>query len=86
MNVVTYRQGGCIYLCEFRNDNDKISQILNDSSRNQELDAAWDRMCRDDIYDVSFLDEDVDKLWNDRMVLVLEVLEENGCTILWDDV
>jgi len=85
MNVVAYRQGGCVYLCDFRNDYEKINKILKETPRKQELDTAWvDAMVIP--LETEMTDAEMDKRWNDRMVLVMEVLEENGCTILWDGV
>lgn len=84
MNVIAYRAGRCVYLCDFRNDYDKIDTILQSSARKAELDAAWDRIGGDDEYDTSLSDEARIMLWNDRITLVLEILEENGCKIVWD--
>jgi len=81
MNVIAYRAGRCIYLCDFRNDYDKINTILENSTRKAELDTTQYRVQGNKIYD----EEVYIAAWNNQLTLVLEILEENGCTIMWDN-
>jgi hypothetical protein len=81
MNVIAYRAGRCIYLCDFRNDYDNINTILENSTRKAELDTAQYRVQGDRVYD----EEVYIAAWNNQLTLVLEILEENGCTIMWDN-
>jgi hypothetical protein len=74
MNVVAIRQHGCIYLCDFRNDHDKIAETLSRSPMKYLIDALYDK----------FADDQTDDTWNTRLKLILDALEADGCTILWD--
>jgi len=74
MNVIAAKQNGCIYLCEFRNDFEKINDILSKSSLKLTIDGLFERYNRDLMSET----------WNARMNLIIQALETAGCEILWD--
>jgi hypothetical protein len=74
MNVIVTQQHGCIYLCDFRNDHDAISDILQRSPLKPIIDAL----------DAKFVDDLSDESWNAKLRLIIQALETAGCTILWD--
>jgi hypothetical protein len=54
---------------------------LENSTRKAELDTTQYRVQGNKIYD----EEVYIAAWNNQLTLVLEILEENGCTIMWDN-
>lgn len=80
MNIVAYigRDDSCIYFCEFKNDNAAINQIIDNSNRNLELEEYYNEILQVN-KNKSFTDT-----WNRYMRLLIEILEENNCNIIWD--
>jgi hypothetical protein len=78
MNVIAFTASGMHYLCEFRNDNDKINEIVNKSDSIDELDMLYENMldCNDDT--------EFSSIWNLRLNKTIEILENAGCNIIWD--
>jgi hypothetical protein len=74
MNVIAINQYGCNYLCEFRNDSDKINEIVNASPRKPEVEKLREKFEKD-LQDES---------WNNSIAVVLDILRDAGCNVVWD--
>jgi hypothetical protein len=74
MKVIVYTQNGSIFFDEFRNDHEQINLIIEKAVEKETLDEMWNSLWAD-------YSED---LWNEYMRVMICVLEEAGCEILWD--
>jgi hypothetical protein len=74
MIVNCFRAGnGSIYMDEFTNDIDKINDTLDTHPNSLFLNSVYD-----DLVD-SFSDEK----WNNYVAVMISMLEESGCEIVW---
>lgn len=74
MNVICYKESDAILFDEFRNDHDRISNIIRNSERKNEIDALCANICNN--YSTSS--------WNNYMEIIIEELEKAGCNIVWE--
>jgi hypothetical protein len=75
MNVICFRRDGCLYLCEFRNDMDKINQLLNKIADRDKTGRLRDALYQD------YTDEG----WNFYVETIISALEGVGCIVVWDN-
>jgi hypothetical protein len=75
MNVVCFRELGNVYMCEFRNDFDKINDALANCSASGTISAMYNDLV------LSYTDEK----WNDYVMKVIESLNEAGFEVVWDE-
>lgn len=84
MKIRAYRNvEGAIFFDEINNDHDMIDRILEASGENPKLDSMWDGM--GPVNDVPQPEHVVDVLWNEYMNAMIEILEDAGCEIVWED-
>jgi hypothetical protein len=75
MNVICIRDSSSrIGMCEFRNDFNRINQILDS---HPEIDIL-NQMC-DDIWS-----DYTDEKWNAYVSKTIDMLGESGCNIIWE--
>lgn len=82
MNIIAYKNDGSIYFDEFRNDDERINEIIRASSKKEYLDVLLTRIGPDS--NGVPLDDIITDRWNDYMNATIQVLEDAGCKIVWD--
>lgn len=74
MNIVVTKTHGNFYLCDFRNDLDKINLELSNSECSETITELRE----------TFESDLSDESWNKYTIFILKVLEDFGHDILWD--
>jgi hypothetical protein len=85
MNVFAFTEYGRKYFCEFRNDHDRINQLLDASGENEKLEIAYRLIGGDKGWDPLLTDQERCDQWNSRMDILIGILEDSGCNIVWDN-
>lgn len=87
MNVFAFTQDGCKYLSDSHNDHDAITKIINASQKSVVADDI-----RNEIVSIGMIDDKtpemftkMDDLWNQYIAVIINILEESGCTIVWEN-
>jgi hypothetical protein len=84
MNVLAYKDHGCIYFSNSNND-EKINQIIKDSGQEKYLESLVNKMAPDPITGIPLDNDIANDLWNNYMNEMIKILENAGCVIIWDD-